>query len=375
MTKRLDRVDVRGRLAVRRDPYWHRLSQGRYVGFRRMTRGAAGTWLARFYDGERYLQTKLGDFAAQPESERFDAAARAAGEWFRHLDHGGAPSSGSVKAACDAYVEVLRLESSEASAADAEGRFRRLVHKDPIARILMAKLAPRHCAEWKKRVLAGGGSRASFNRNLASLKAAFNLAHKRLEVPSDHAWRQELKPLDNASRRRTLYLDRAKRRALLDGSSGEVRPFLMSLCLVPLRPGEIAGLHVEDFDPQNAALRPDGKTGDRLIPLSREAVAHFKACAKAKLPTAWLVSRADGSQWKKEAWRDEVKAAARKAKLPRATVAYTLRHSTITDLVMGGLDLFTVAQIAGTSVLMIEKHYGHLQREHARRALEKLSLA
>jgi site-specific recombinase XerD len=51
-----------------------------------------------------------------------------------------------------------------------------------------------------------------------------------------------------------------------------------------------------------------------------------------------------------------------------------LRHSTITDLVTGGLDLFTVAKISGTSVAMIEKHYGHLQREHARQALKMLSL-
>jgi integrase len=97
---------------------------------------------------------------------------------------------------------------------------------------------------------------------------------------------------------------------------------------------------------------------------------------------AWLVSRADGSQWKKEAWRDEMKAAAKKAGLPRATVAYTLRHSLITELVKGDsnrgippLDIFTTAKLAGTSVRMIEKHYGHLQREHARSALEKLALA
>src|SRR5690606_14249632 len=116
-------------------------------------------------------------------------------------------------------------------------------------------------------------------------------------------------------------------------------------------------------------------TGARILPLSRDAVAHLKECAKGKLPGAWLIARADGSQWKKEAWRDEVKAAARKARLPKATVAYTLRHSVITDLVTGGLDLFTVAKLAGTSVVMIEKHYGHLQREHARSALEKLALA
>jgi hypothetical protein len=34
----------------------------------------------------------------------------------------------------------------------------------------------------------------------------------------------------------------------------------------------------------------------------------------------------------------------------------------------------TVAQLAGTSLLMIEKNYGHLLREHAKAALGKLAL-
>jgi site-specific recombinase XerD len=92
------------------------------------------------------------------------------------------------------------------------------------------------------------------------------------------------------------------------------------------------------------------------------------------------VARADGGQWDRFTWRDQIKEAAKSAKLPAATCAYTLRHSTITDLVTGngkatgGLDIFTVAKISGTSVAMIEKHYGHLQRENARTALEGLAL-
>lgn len=58
--------------------------------------------------------------------------------------------------------------------------------------------------------------------------------------------------------------------------------------------------------------------------------------------------------------------------LPSETTAYTLRHSTITDLVHAGVDLLTVAQISGTSVRMIEKHYGHLRSNVAKSALEVL---
>ena len=53
---------------------------------------------------------------------------------------------------------------------------------------------------------------------------------------------------------------------------------------------------------------------------------------------------------------------------------YTLRHSTITDLVQTGLDTLTVAQISGTSVRMIEMYYGHLNREHTKSALATLAL-
>jgi integrase len=386
MGKRIDRVDVRTKLPLRRDPYWHRLAEGRYVGFRRMTKGSPGTWLARAYNGERYVYETLGDFDPLPENERYDAARKAADEWFSHLDKGGSTEPMSVKAACEAYVDNLKIENSEQAAEDAKGRFARLVYSDPIAKVLLAKLTARHIADWKKRVLAAAEKeckseddrrrvRGSYNRNSVPLRAALNLAYARRDVASDHAWAAELKPLEGAGMRRTLYLDRDKRRRLVDSAGEEARPLFKALALMPMRPGELAELQVQDFDPQNGVLRPDGKTGERNVPLSREAVSHFKQCAKGKLPAAWLISRADGRQWDRFAWRDEMKLAAAAAKLPRATCAYTLRHSVITDLVTGGLDLFTVAKLAGTSVLMIEKHYGHLQREHARSALEKLALA
>jgi site-specific recombinase XerD len=66
--------------------------------------------------------------------------------------------------------------------------------------------------------------------------------------------------------------------------------------------------------------------------------------------------------------------AAASAKLPAATCAYTLRHCVITDLIVGGLDLFHIAKIRGTSIAMIEKNYGHLQPGHTRDALKESSM-
>jgi site-specific recombinase XerD len=381
MSKQIDRVDVREKLAYRRDPYWKRITAGRHIGFRRMTPGKPGTWLARAYtyteDG--YVYETLGDFAERLEKERYDAAKGAAEHWFRHLDMGGSTVPTSVKAACDTYLENLKNERGEQAKKDTEGYFRRLVYKDPIARVMLSKLSKAQMAGWRERALAHNNDRSSFNRNITPLRAALNLAVEQGKVASDQAWLNALRPFSEqemeaqCARRRTGYLDRDERRALVEAASTESRPLFKALALLPMRPGEVAALRVESLKVREKALEIVGKTGRRTIPLSQEALSHFKGCATSKLPGAWLIARADGSQWTKERWKEEIKPAAHKAKLPKATVCYTLRHSLITDLVVGGLDIFTVAKLAGTSVRMIEKHYGHLQREHARSALEKLA--
>lgn len=375
MSMKLDRVEARGRLTVRRDPYWQRLSEGRYVGFRRLSASTPGTWLGRFYDGAKYKSKPLGDFATIDAKARYDAAKAAAEEWFNHLNKGGSTKRHTVKTACEARVEDRRTEKSEAAATDARGRFERLVYDDPIAGIELAKLTPRHLAEWKARVLENGGARGSYNRNATALRAALNLAYMRLEVASNHAWRNELKPFENVDGQRELYLKRPARAKLLGKATPEAKRYIRTMLLLPLRPGDVAKLTVKHFDAnQKTLVIPSGKTKKHVISLPGAVVTHFKACAKNKLPLAPLVSRDDGSEWKKEAWRDAIQVAAAAAKLPLATCAYTLRHCVITDLVIGGVDLFTVAKLAGTSIKMIEAHYGHLGGEHARNALEKLAL-
>jgi integrase len=63
------------------------------------------------------------------------------------------------------------------------------------------------------------------------------------------------------------------------------------------------------------------------------------------------------------------------ANLPPTATEYALRHSTITYLIaLHSLVTMTVAQLSGTSLSMIEKHYGHLLSDHAANALAGLTL-
>ena len=55
-------------------------------------------------------------------------------------------------------------------------------------------------------------------------------------------------------------------------------------------------------------------------------------------------------------------------------LGYILRHSAITDLIRERAPALTVAQLSGTSVAMMERHYGHLVRDDAENALALLAI-
>jgi len=387
----LGTVKSREKLKPQREPYWQKLAVGQHLGFRPSSAGGGGTWIARFYDpdtGKKPLQS-LGAFDHLPASERFTAASKAAREWFKHLSSGGAHETITVRQACERYAEHLSRDKGEVKADEARARFRRFIDADPIASIDLPKLKKVHLLEWRHRLTAAPAvianrkgskptrkrSPATINRDMVPVRAALNLALADGHALSALAWRAALKPLE-ANGRRTLYLDRPQRRALLDKLPQDVATFITALCLLPIRPGALAGLCVRDFDARQKTLRihHDKAGGGRTILLPDATAKHLRASARGKLPTAPLFARWDGKAWDKEMWKKPIKEAMRAAELPESASAYTLRHSVITDLVTEGLDLFTVAQISGTSVAMIEKHYGHLQRDRAAKALAGLSL-
>jgi integrase len=117
-----------------------------------------------------------------------------------------------------------------------------------------------------------------------------------------------------------------------------------------------------------------GKTGSRPVPLSPAAVKFFERLAKGKKADDWLLTRDDGKQWQHSDWDGLLKDAVRLAKLPDETVLYTMRHSWSIDALNGGLSTLLVARITGTSVMIIEKHYGHLVSDFAIEQLAKIQM-
>ena len=102
MASRIDTVSAREKLRPRRGPYWHRVSKGSCVGFRRMARVGHEKRLARSLDASsgKQIYKTLGELTELPAHLRFDAAQREALAWFEHLErhHGHLRSEVAVAA-------------------------------------------------------------------------------------------------------------------------------------------------------------------------------------------------------------------------------------------------------------------------------------
>ncbi len=394
MAHRIDTVEGRSNLKPRAPTYWQKLSNGCHLGFRKLTASSAGSWMAQAYDPETKKQTRrtLGVFENITPNLQFNAAKKAAESWFDHLGKGGSLESVTVKTACQDYVKHIRAGKGDSQANDIEARFGRWVYETKIADAELPKLTRKQVDAWRQALVktpvianphadeadqtTRKRSPSSVNRDMTALRAALNHAHDNAHVTNDLAWRVALRPIENADSSRDAYLDRQQRQALIDKAQPDVALFLTGLATVPLRPGALAALTVASFDKRLGVLTigKDKAGRDRKIKLPASTAAFFTERAKDKTPAAPLLARTDGKAWDKDAWKKPVKAAAVAAELPASVTAYALRHSSITDLVTGGLDLLTVAQLSGTSVAMIERHYGHLRADHAAAALATLAL-
>lgn len=375
----IDKATVRNKLAPRREPFWGApVERGLYVGFRRLAQG--GNWIARYHAEDRsHVYQSLGAVTAENDYEN---ATREAKRWRRTVDAGVQTDRiVTVADVCRDYTAAMAAEGRERAATDTRKRFDRIVYDDPIGKLRADKLTQRHLEAWMARMEAGEmtgrkqgvPSRATFNRNLTSLKAALNRAVSRREVPQERAieWRA-IKPHKGADERRERYLDKGQRRALLDAMGDDLRDLAECVALTGCRPGDPAAMQRKDWDMRTGLATFHTKTGARAVPVAPAARALFDRLAKSKLPAARMFTNA-GKDWTPQAWAPMVKAAAARADLPADVVLYTLRHSWITDAIVGGMDPVTVAGLTGTSLEMISKHYGHLAQDAARDKLAQIS--
>ncbi len=381
MANNIKSATGRKALAPRREPYWERLAKGVFVGYRAHEDGK-GTWIARLRDEDgKQKYNALGSF------DDFDQAAKAAQKWAETYDQGMRVFDATVADACAAYLEWLKLNRASTTVKLVESCFTRLVYGQAIGKIALGKLQTRHVSAWLNAQVDLNGddddirrNKVTANRGLDCLKAALNRALKDRLVATDAGWHTVTR-FEKVSRRRERFLTLKERDALLRHCDSDMRDFCIGLLLTGARPGELANCDLGDFDSAAGTLTLEGKTGRRTVALSTASIEHFKKVSRNRIGKQPLLVRdvpvlppdveQIDARWNKDNWKKRFKTAVKAAGLPDDVVPYTLRHASISEFVMSGMDAYVVATITGTSVDMIQRHYGHLRHDRTRQLLDK----
>jgi integrase len=365
----IDTPTKRKKLTPRREPYWQKVTQGQYFGFRRTKTG--GNWIARLRtpDG-KHRYNALDASLPWDDKDTYEQAHDLALEWF-----GAAGSIDdhhySVNDAVADYVSHLKVERSAKTAEDTRQRLDKNI-TDKLGNAELAKLKTITIKQWRDSLVRVSDdpedvrrSKSGANRVLSMLKAALNLAFYNGQVASDREWRR-VKPFRSVDEARKLFLTDKQVKRLLDKTEGSFHALLRGAVLTGARYGELANAKVSNFDPKQAILTLTGKTGTHDAYLSDDALTFFKQQARNKLPGAWLFTKEDGSPWGKNHHTRLMHDAVKAAKLPRDTVFYSLRHYHISKALLAGVPAQVVAENCGTSIRMIEKHYGKFMAQDRR---------
>jgi integrase len=134
-------------------------------------------------------------------------------------------------------------------------------------------------------------------------------------------------------------------------------------------------------------LKEHGKTdrSRRSVPLSDRALAALSELpARIDTPLVFFTHEYGGTRgeprhlnlanWRRRVWTPAVEV----ARLQRngglwVPNPYVLRHTFATWMLDGGIDVFELSRLMGTSVTMIDRAYGHLAKGHVERVRERMN--
>lgn len=372
----IDSQTKRDRLPVRREPYWHKLQTGGFVGYRRIEGG--GTWVARWRDENGKQHYRALSVPPTDPKKIFEVACNEVQAWFKETQAGIFIRS-TVSDAANGYLRALKLRKGNKAEADARGRIDRCI-KPTLGDRPLDRLTTTEIRDWLHGLVPDGldgeevrRAKDSANRNLTTLKALLNDAWRNGGVLSNAAW-SKVKAFENVGEARKVFLNAEQRKRLLDHCGGAFHDLVEAGLLTGARYGELRELLVSDYDKSRRVLNiRKGKTGPRSVPLNDAAANLFDRLRKGKLPSGYLLPRDDGLPWQHSDQDELMREAVKQARLPHGTVFYVLRHTFIANALTGGVDIHAVAKLCGTSVRMIELHYGKLLHNDAREKLNRIA--
>ena len=342
--------------------------------FKLKTIGADGQplWAYRYrLEGRSSERPQVGGFASRAEAEK---ALR------KVLDRLG-PGGGRATITLDEFVDDY-LEMHQAAPVTI-AKLRWLLGKatDVFADARLAELSPRNIYAWRLTVPEGHRYEATqalrqvLNRAVAWDLLDYNPAKRGVPNPARRA--KEKRPFESW---RQVEVAAAKLGPIYG-------PMVVFAAATGLRPSELFGLEQRDVDRQagvvyvrrayaNGRLKhTKTRLSNRAVPLQAKALEALDRLPASDNPILFPNARGGRIDFRifgRKHWRP----AQIKAGIEPVRGLYDLRHTYATFALRAGLPVFAVSRFMGSSIAMIDRHYGHLahdSREHAVSLLDALA--
>lgn len=407
---RLNTRTARTPLAARREPYWHVISAGCAIGYRKGAK--SGTWIARFRD-ERGKQNYESIGAADDVRDAdgtsclsFSQAQEKARTFFARKGRGEEVLKGpyTVAMGLEDYFKARERRGSKGVKADIYAANARILPE--LGTIQIGRLTSKRIRDWhfsiseepkfvRTRKLspkqavshidttdadAVRARRSTANRVLTILKAALNYAFQEGKVASDEAWRK-VKPFRGVDSAVVRYLKPSEAERLVNACAADFRNLVRGALLTGCRYGELTRLQVRDFDAnaKTIVVRMTKSEKPRQIALNDEGEDLFRQLTAGQPLTARIFNREDGSKWGPSHQQRPLIEASLAASIDPSATFHTLRHSYASLLAMAGVPMGVIAaQLGHSDTRMTEKHYAHLAPSYVadtiRASLPKLGI-
>ena len=357
------------------------------------TREGYGNWLWVTYDPDRrptrkrvnlYTRDKAGAFSKASEL----AKKRAAGTFDPWAD--AAPQEGvTIAEAAKRYTAWKRRGGASPSTVETDrGHLDRLSRWLP-AGCIVKQVERRHVEGFLDRPKKRGGKRspAGQSRTLATLQHFWGWAVENGVTPNDPTDGVKVAKV-KAARRDHITEDEeaAILRAIgaaevLSGESRDwLRDWLEFGTHTGLRPGEQRQLRwsavrlAEGQITVGKGHRVKTRESARTVPLRGRALDVLTRLAAARQgeTDGPVFTGAGGDPVNVGYLTKQLQRFATEAGVGKNVTAYSLRHAFGTRMALGGTPLYLLAQLMGTSVAMIEKHYGHFDPQRGAAHMERV---
>lgn len=151
------------------------------------------------------------------------------------------------------------------------------------------------------------------------------------------------------------------------------------------RTTELAKARVRDFSARSRQIilgehkraKTQRVAAPRHINLNDETLGILRSLCEGRDSDEFIFRRRSGKPWTKKTLSKRLRsvrriAVALGAGVRQGVTVYDFRHLWISDALMAGVDVMTVAKMAGTGVRMVETVYGHFRTDHYAEAQRRL---